>query len=152
MGCWLILHLHGDIFRRMIVSGREEMTDRAGEEAFRQLYLRCRLAATAARQYCEGGFTVIVQDNYLGKALGDFVDMLKGCTVYVVALCPSVATVERREAQRGKKGYTGFDVAGLHSMFMAETPRLGLWLDTSDLTPEQTVDEILNRTGEAQVY
>ena len=33
-----------------------------------------------------------------------------------------------------------------------ETPRLGLWLDTSDQTPEETVTEILNRAWqEAQI-
>ena len=28
---------------------------------------------------------------------------------------------------------------------LADTPRIGLWLDTSEQTPAQTVDEILGR-------
>ena len=30
---------------------------------------------------------------------------------------------------------------------MNETPRVGIWLDTSDLTPQETVDAILERTA-----
>ena len=32
-----------------------------------------------------------------------------------------------------------------------ETPRVGLWLDSSELTAEQTVDEILRRAEEARL-
>ena len=32
-----------------------------------------------------------------------------------------------------------------------ETPREGLWLDSSDQTAEQTVDEILRRAEEARL-
>ena len=145
------VHLRGDIFRRMIVSGREEMTENASDEALRQLYLRYELAAQAVRKYWEGGFTVIVQDNYLGHALRDFLRMLRGCPVYVIALCPSIEAVERREAQRGKKGYIGFDVAGLHRVFLEETPRVGLWLDTTEMTVEETVQAILQRAEDAKI-
>ena len=34
------VHLRGDVFRRMISSGREEMSAAPSEEAVRQLYLR----------------------------------------------------------------------------------------------------------------
>lgn len=36
------VHLRGDLFRRMIVTGREEMADPPTEEALRQLHLRFR--------------------------------------------------------------------------------------------------------------
>ena len=145
------VHLRGDVFRRMVVSGREEMTQEASQEAMRQLYLRYALAAQTALIYWEAGFTVIVQDNYLGKALDDFLKLLQGLPVYVVALCPSAGAVAQREAQRGKKGYVGFDVDGLYRLFMEETPRLGLWLDTTDLTVTETVDAILERAEEARL-
>ncbi len=146
------VHLRGDAFRRFIVAGREEMSADASPEALRQLDLRYELAAMAARMYWQAGFTVVVQDNYLGRALGDFTALLGDCPVHCVALCPSVEAVTQREALRGKKGYVGFDVAGLHQMFMEETPRLGLWLDTSELNVEQTVDAILARAAEARIW
>ena len=61
------VHLRGDIFRKMIVSGREEMAENPSDEAVRQLHLRYELAAEAARRYWEAGFTVVLQDNYYGE-------------------------------------------------------------------------------------
>lgn len=138
------VHLRGDVFRKMIVSGREEMRQDAGEEAFRQLQLRYRITADAARSYYDAGFDVIVQDNYYGPMLETMVGLLKGLPVQVVVLCPSVETVAERERTRGKKGYGGYDVAPLYESFMRETPRLGLWLDTTCMTPEETVNRIIN--------
>ena len=139
------VHLRGDVFRRMIVTGREEMTEQAGAEALRQLYLRYDPAACAARAYLEAGFTVMLQDNYYGPALGYMLDRLSGCPVEVIVLCPDAETVRRREAGRSKTGYTGFSVESLYASFMRETPRVGLWLDNSAQTPEETADAICAR-------
>lgn len=56
-----------------------------------------------------------------------------------------------REAGRGETGYGAWTVAELDTSLRTETPRLGLWLDTSDLTPEQTVEAILARRDQAAV-
>jgi cytidylate kinase len=45
------VHLRGDLYRRMIVCGRKEMSEAPGEEALRQLDLRYRLATQAAKEY-----------------------------------------------------------------------------------------------------
>ncbi len=45
------VHLRGDVFRRMIVSGRAEMSAQPSDEAIRQLHLRYRLATDAAKTY-----------------------------------------------------------------------------------------------------
>ena len=40
----------------------------------------------------------------------------------------------------------GFDdIAALNQRLRLDTPRIGLWLDSSDQNPEQTVDEFLER-------
>jgi hypothetical protein len=44
---------------------------------------------------------------------------------------------------RGKVGYTGFTAEALYADFMEKTPRVGFWLDTSEQTPEQSVEDIL---------
>lgn len=54
------VHLHGDMFRTMIVSGRVEMSEGAGEEALAQLKLRYQLTAQTTRTYYENGFNVVV--------------------------------------------------------------------------------------------
>lgn len=139
------VHLRGDIFRRMIVSGREEMCENPSEEALKQLDMRYRIAANTAKEYFDNDFTVVVQDNYLGEKLSYFTELLKSYPVYVIVLCPNVKTIEQREANRGKTGYVGFTVESLYNVFIEETPRIGLWLDTSNLSLEETVDEILKR-------
>lgn len=136
------VHLRGDVFRKMIVSGREEMSAAPSEEAVRQLHLRYRLAADAAKTYYDNGFTVVLQDNYYGEDLLRMLDMLKGYPVYPIVLCPSVETVKQREAQRGKIGYTGFTMEALHEGFLKETPRIGFWLDNSNQTPDETAEAI----------
>jgi GrpB-like predicted nucleotidyltransferase (UPF0157 family) len=59
---------------------------------------------------------------------------------------PSPEAITEREAARTQKGYTQWTIAQLYEGFDA-TPRVGLWLDTSNQTAEETVEEILARTS-----
>lgn len=140
------VHLRGDIFRRMIVNGRLEMTPDAPEAAFKQLQLRYELAASAADLYCNAGFTVVYQDVILGPILSDVVTRLKrNRRVAVIVLAPSPEVVAQREAGRGKTGYGEWTPAMLDHGLRADTPRIGLWLDTSALSVDETVDAILTQ-------
>jgi cytidylate kinase len=145
------VHVRGDVFRKMIVRGRDPITPELGEEALRQLDLRQRIAAGVANEYWRDDFTVVLQDIYAGAALDNVVGRLEISPLYVVVLCPRPDVVAQREAQREKSGYGAWDVAQLWASFGAETPRVGLWLDTSALTPDESVDEILRRRVEARV-
>jgi predicted kinase len=138
------VHLRGDIFRRMIVNGRLEMTPGAPDEALQQLQLRYELAALTAERYCGAGFTVVYQDVILGPILSDVVERLKRSRrVAVVVLAPSPEIVAQREAGRGKTGYGEWTPAMLDHGLRTGTPRIGLWLDTSALSVDETVDTIL---------
>ncbi|WP_280870130.1 AAA family ATPase [Streptomyces sp. MJP52] len=137
-------HVRGDVFRRMVVSGREEMTPEPAPGALAQLDLRQRLAATVADEYAEAGFTAVVQDILLGDDLPRFVARVRTRPLYVVVLDPSAEAVRGREAGRVKIGYAGgWSVDGFVRVLREETPRIGLWLDTSGQTPEETVDAVL---------
>lgn len=142
------VHLRGDVFRKMIVSGREEMSATPSHEALAQLDLRYRLAAIAAKEYHQSGFTVIVQDNYYGEMLPKFLTLLEPEPVQPIILCPNAETVAKREHGRPKTGYIGFDVETLHRDFMASTPPVGLWIDNSRQRPEETVRAILKGSWE----
>lgn len=145
-------HVRGDTFRRMVVSGRAEMTPEGGDEAMDQLRLRYRIAATVADLYFQAGFTPIVQDVVLGPELERFVTAIRARPLHVVVLAPDPVTVERRERARVKDGYGGgWTVAQLDEALRGGTPRMGLWLDTSRQTSAETVDEILARIGEARI-
>ncbi len=71
------MHLEGDVFRRSIVGGREEMTPDASPEALDQVSLRYRLAAAAAGTCFEAGFTVGLEDVVAGPLLGDYRTMIR---------------------------------------------------------------------------
>jgi predicted kinase len=145
------VHLRGDVFRRMIVSGRSEMTPAAGGEALQQLRLRYRAAAAAARVYAGAGFSVVYQDVILGRLLAEVVAYHRHRPMHVVVLCPRADVVAEREAKRAKRGYGAFSIEQLDRVLRSETPRLGLWLDTSELDIDQTVDRILRDREAASV-
>lgn len=144
-------HVRGDAFRRMIVSGRADMTPDAADEAEAQLRLRYRLATTVADEYAREGWIAVVQDVILGEHLRAFVDAVRTRPRYVVVLAPSPEAVALREAARPKTGYGAWTVEDLDRGLRTGTPRLGLWLDTSDQTPDETVDAILADLDAARV-
>ncbi|MDQ0885518.1 chloramphenicol 3-O-phosphotransferase [Paenibacillus sp. V4I9] len=139
------VHLRGDIFRRMIVNNRKEVHPDAGSDELNQLRLRYRLAAQSADAYFQVGFKVVVQDVVIGPMLNDFISYIQSRPFYVVVLCPNSSVVILRESARIKKGYGVWTVEGLDSLLRNETPRIGMWLDSSELTPDETVNEIITR-------
>jgi predicted kinase len=145
-------HVRGDLFRRMIVSGREEYTPGASGEAVAQLRLRYRLSAATADAYAEAGFTAVVQDVVLSEDLTAYVGLVRTRPLYVVVLAPDAGTVAARETARTKTGYgPAWTVAALDEALRESTPRIGLWLDTSAQTPAQTVEAILAGRERARV-
>jgi GrpB-like predicted nucleotidyltransferase (UPF0157 family)/GNAT superfamily N-acetyltransferase/chloramphenicol 3-O-phosphotransferase len=137
------VHLEGDVFRRSIVSGRKEVTPDPVPEALEQLQLRYRASAAAADMYAEEGFTVVVDDVIAGPMLSEYRPLIRHRPCHVVVLFPSLETVAAREAHRRQDGYAHWTVDELYRGFDQTTPRLGVWLDTSSLTVEETVNEIL---------
>jgi AAA domain len=145
------VHLEGDIFRRSIVAGRAEITPELAPEALAQLRLRYRLAAAATDSYQQAGFAVVWEDVVAGPLLEEAVELVRGRPLHVAVLLPSRAAVAGRDAARETAGYEHWSVDDLHHGFADRSPRLGLWIDNSQQTPQQTVDEILERREEALV-
>ncbi len=91
----------------------------------------------------------IVQDIFIGPMLDEVLAMFTRPLALVV-LAPSADIVAPREAGRDKTGYTGFTPEALDRVLRETTPRRGLWLDTGNLTLEQTADALISRIpGEA---
>lgn len=150
------VHIRGGQFYRWAVRGWVHAGDARAAEARRLLDLRYRLAAMTADEYCRAGFAAVVQDNIFGADVTRWLTSVTARPRHLVVLRPSVAVVRKREQQRnvatGKVAYrpgefTAEDLDG----FLAETPRIGLWLDTSDMTAEETVSQILIRQSAAVV-
>ena len=141
------VHVRGDVFRRMVVTDRYEMTSTPSEEAWRQLRLRYRLAAQAADAYYEAGFSVVVQDVAIGPLLTTYVNAIRARPLVLVVLAPRPEVVARREAARTKVAYRAdaATITALDASLRQETPRIGLWIDTSTQSPDETIDEIIRR-------
>ncbi|MET0236910.1 MAG: AAA family ATPase [Kibdelosporangium sp.] len=139
------VHVRGDMFRRLIVNGRSDVTPSPSDEAWRQLRMRYRITAAACDEYFREGFSVVAQDVILGPELQSVVNMIKHRPLLVVVLAPRPEAIVARERGRSKDAYDEWTIALLDDGLRRDTPRLGLWLDTSDQTPEETVDEILRR-------
>jgi AAA domain-containing protein len=150
------VHVRGGQFYRWAVRGWVHAGDARAAEARRLLDLRYRLSAMTADEYCRAGFCTVVQDNIFGADVTHWFQSVTTRPRHLVVLRPSVAVVREREHQRheatGKIAYRPgeFCPEDLDG-FIAETPRVGLWLDTSDMTAEETVSQILIRQSAAVV-
>ncbi len=146
------VHVRGDLFRRMIINGRADMTPEPSDEAVRQLRLRYRLAAMVSDAYFQAGFTVILQDIILGGYLAEMTAMIRSRPLHVIVLAPQISAIAAREQSRRKTAYGVWGIKQLDDLLRHETPRLGLWLDTSNQTAAETTDEILSRAwAEARI-
>jgi len=149
------VHIRGGQFYRWATSGWIHPGDPAQpDEARRLLDLRYRLSALTAGEYCDAGFTTVVQDNIFGADVLRWLEQVRGSPRRLVVLRPSTEVVAERDAERhertGRVAYRpgGFTIDGLDAA-LATTPRIGLWLDTSGQTPAETVREIILRAGDA---
>jgi chloramphenicol 3-O-phosphotransferase len=146
------VHVRGDLFRRMVINDRAEMTPGPTDEAVRQLRLRHQLAAMVTDAYFQAGFTVVTQDIILGDHLAEMTTMITSRPLFLIVLAPPVGTIAGRERARGKTAYDSWTIEQLDHVLRHETPRLGLWLDTSGQTAAESADEILARAwSEASV-
>ena len=137
----------------MVVSGYVSMNLDDKLEAHGDLDLRYRIAAAAADTYAGAGFTVVLQDIVIGDYLSRYVSYVKTSPLHVVVLVPRPDVVAAREAARSKTAYRpgSYTVEQLDHALRTATPRVGLWVDNSDQTPDETAAEILTRKDEALV-
>jgi hypothetical protein len=150
------VHVRGGQFYRWAVRGWVHAGEAPEDEARRLLDLRYRLSALAADEYCMAGFCSVVQDNIFGPDVIGWLRTVSARPRHLVVLRPPAAVVWQREQDRlaatSKMAYRpgGFSIEDL-DRYLAETPKIGLWLDTSAMSPQETVAEIIRRRSEAAV-
>jgi cytidylate kinase len=150
------VHLQGGQFYRWAVRGWVHHDDADRSQARRHLELRYRLSAMAADEYCASGFSTVVQDNIYGPDVVAWLGSVRARPRHLVVLRPTLEVVAQRDADRtaaaGKVAYKigGDTIASLDAQ-LADTPRLGLWLDTSEMSPEDVVDSIVAQEDRAAI-
>ena len=139
-GAWV----SADALQRMIVAGgRWPEGAEMSPDAERQLRLRLRNACLLAASFVDAGIMAVVDDIVIGERVADLLAELAGRRFAFVMLTPRLDVVRAREAGRGTQLWEQCE--WLDAVVRTDTPRLGLWLDNSDQSPAETVDEILRR-------
>ena len=139
-GAWV----SADALQAMIVAGGRWPEGREmSPEAAAQLRLRLRNSCQLARSFVAAGFSAVVDDIVIGGRVEQLLDEMAGQRFVFVMLTPRGEVVRERERGRGTQLFVEWE--WLIEEVEQRTRRIGLWLDSSEQTPEQTVDEILRR-------
>ncbi|GIG66602.1 hypothetical protein Pen01_28970 [Phytomonospora endophytica] len=153
----LAAHFDGDVLYHAVVSGHVDMTPDPDPAAVRELRLRYAGSALLASHYAGGGVDFVCSDIIMGEDVSTWMDDVRDAERHLVVLWPSTEAVVRREIGRGSNSYRdwGSDLTAAVDAMRADfatTPRRGLWLDSSDLTVDETVDRILADDMRASRY
>ena len=137
-------HIEAEVLQRFVVSGLVWPDGEPRSEAMRQLRLRGRNVALLADSFFAAGVTPIIDDVVIGTRLDELRTDLRSRPLLFVLLTPALDVVRERNRRRPNKDV--FEAwRHLDAIARNETPRLGLWLDTSEQTPEESAEEILRR-------
>ena len=128
------VHVEGDVFRRFVVAGRSDMSERPSPDALAQLRLRYELAVHATERYAQAGFDVVLEDVVAGPLLAEVLTLFAE-PPRVVVLLPSRDAAAARAPER--------HLEWVYRLFAEQTLRVGDWIDTSHLTAEETATAIL---------
>lgn len=144
-------HIEGDAIQNLIVSGGLHPQEEPRAEAQRQLCLRTRNVSLLADSFFEHGVTPVVDDVV---AYEDRLQQYKTCIrsrpLVMVVLAPPLEICLARDSARVEK-HVGHIWGHLDAVMRRELVDVGLWLDSSGLTPKQTVDSILKRAQEGVI-
>jgi chloramphenicol 3-O-phosphotransferase len=145
------VHLEGDVIgEHFIVNGAVPPQGPPMDEADLQLALRRKNICLLANSYSDAGFMTVVDDVIVSPSVLDtYRQNLSGRPLLLVELVPSVDVIQRRDQGRDKHVFDMW--RHLDTELRTAMPRLGLWIDTSMLTAEQTVREIVDRLDEAVI-
>ena len=139
-GAWV----SADALQQTIVSGgRWPEGAEMSAAAEHQLWLRLKHACLLGQSFVAHGITDVIDDLVIGSRLDELLGHLAGQRFVFVMLTPRLEVVRERERGRGTALWEQWE--WLDDEVRTKTRRIGLWLDTSEHTPDETVDEILAR-------
>jgi cytidylate kinase len=138
------VHVEAEVLQRFVVGGSVWPDGAPHEEALRQLRLRGRNVALLADSFFEAGFIPVLDDVVIGTRLADLRSDLRSRPLLFVLLVPRLEVVRARNRERPNKDV--FEAwRHLDEVAREETPRVGLWLDTSEQTAEESAEEVIRR-------
>jgi predicted kinase len=147
------VHVEADVLHHMIVSGGEWMVapgEPNGDAAW-QLHLRLKHMCLLGRSFFAAGFSVVLDDIILGDRWRQLRAELQDIPFSLVVLAPRLeVVVHQRDTGRAKRPLGEAWAAYLDRTLRETMAGVGLWIDTSDQAPAETVDQILQHLGLAR--
>ena len=140
----------GDDLQDQIVSGNVGPSELPKEDSDMQIELTVRNQAILAKSYADSGFTPVCDNVFGRKQLDIFVNLLRGYQVHLVNLTADFAVIQDRDTKRiPEEQFNNPDRWKLLLSLTSELSGLGLWVDNSVRTPEETAAYILNHKNDA---
>jgi chloramphenicol 3-O-phosphotransferase len=140
----------GDVVNVMIRNGSVGFMGKPAEEALRQSELCKRNMCSLANNFIDFGFTVWMDTVLVDRAELDFVHALMSPRpVRLVVLAPGIESCKYRNAHRAPEEQFDFDdYERLEADMVREFGEVAWWLDTADMTAQQTAQQIVAELDE----
>ncbi len=143
-------HVEADRLQDLIVSGAVHGdVNGISDEAARQIRLRLHHAVLLARSFREAGFTAIVDDIITGPRFDHLRDELGDTPFSFVMLLRDLEVMKESWRAIGSPFVDSFD--WIDDEIRHHTPRVGLWLETTGRSEDETFAELVTRLDEARV-
>lgn len=144
-------HIEGDRLQELIVSGGVPPGGEPAEEERRQIHLNVRNQCLLAASFAAEGFTPVIDYVVVSRArLEEYRRQLPGLALRLVTLAPGADVALERDRLRPEKTVAAF-WTHLEAAIRSELTGIGLWIDNSGLTVEETVDRVLADSESALV-
>jgi predicted kinase len=146
--------INGYRVQQLIASGlsspRSQLEADATAGAFaEQLRVRLRASCALAKSFVAAGFTAIIEEHVVGERVEHLLEDLAGTPFSFIQLGATFDALTAREQARGTDGYLRW--GDWSELLEKQTRKIGLWLDTTDRSADETLAEILDRAPEARV-
>ncbi|MBV9545220.1 MAG: AAA family ATPase [Chloroflexi bacterium] len=144
--------LDGYVISRLIVSGHVWALGEPADEASRQGALCNDNLCALATNIANAGFTPLIDTVVPDRAQLDTYRQSLGDRLRLVVLDPDIGTCVQRNAMRPASDQFFFDgYAELRASMQNGFHELGWWFDTSTLTIDETVKQLLEAAGDRAV-
>ena len=148
------LHIPVDDLREMVVSGLELPGAVWSDGLARQISLARTSAIAMASAYHSAGFAVVIDDFWDSNHRADYQTLLSHPALRKTLLFPDQGAADQRNLQRSGAASTAYIDEGIKIVYRqlgAVAPQLvqegWVIVDTTALSVEETVTEILGRTA-----
>jgi len=144
-------HIEGDGVQRLIVSGSAAPGEQPVDEEQRQIHLNVRNQCLLARSFVDAGFVPVLDYVLVNRArVEEYREQLPGLQLHLVTLAPGVAVALERDRVRPEKTVAA-QWLHLQELIVNDLGQVGLWIDNSVMTVEQTVERVLANVQSARV-